>query len=162
ASSPRARGLCLGAWFALTTLVIHSFVDVVVHSPALLMLGVFIAAYLCGLGASRERTEEPGPRNSPADDPQAACFCLRNGTSILAAAGASIALGAFVCAEGWKAYRSQHWLLASVVPPAHSEFVAPEKKIAYLQAATAMLPTSARLHMLLAEAHLEVCEQHVS
>jgi O-antigen ligase/tetratricopeptide (TPR) repeat protein len=134
--------LSLGLWLSLLSIFIYSIFDFVFHLPAIVILATVLCGYLCALDARAERSIRlPG---------------------VLGALIGSIALiipAGIVVAEGWYLYEAQHWLLASVVPPPGHVTVPVEAKIASLERAVKLLPTSERLHVLLAETHLEQYEQ---
>lgn len=146
-----AGGLALGAVFGFTTLVIHSFVDFGFHIPAIALLATVLCAQLGALGAAgRDIGHDPAGAQGAGGEGYS--FRLWGQAPVLGAA-TLLVLGLALCAEGWKKNQIHQLVRAA---PRTEEIPAPgelDRRIAYLEAATRLDPSNARLHYDLGEAH---------
>jgi O-antigen ligase/tetratricopeptide (TPR) repeat protein len=154
--------LATGTLFAVTTLFVHSFGDFVLHLPSIVVLGTVACATLCGLGRAAGRGARGAPGRAGQDEERDGYSLRVGGVAPLVGVAAAVALGLVLSWEGWKAYRAQHLLLAAMGVGEPGRETTPESKIARLQEATEVLPSSARLHVLLGDAQLEYYEARVA
>ena len=138
--------LGLGALFAFTALVIHSFVEFGIHIPAIAMLSAVIVALLCGLGQAENDgglaagQRPPGWRLVP-----------------WGVAATCMSLGIVLVVVGWGQARleaTRHRLdslTTNTVP-------ALEYKVEWLDFVAGILPEDANVHADLTEAHLGLCD----
>jgi O-antigen ligase/tetratricopeptide (TPR) repeat protein len=147
----RSAGLWLGGLFAFSTLVIYSSWDFVLHLPAIAVLAAVLCANLVGGGDAGGQSAPPAGRYS---------FRLRGLAPALGAAVALL-LGLLLCREGWREYRAQKFLFAALGLEGGAA-VTPQRRIACLEAAVTTSPESARLHLLLGEAHLDAWRQQAA
>jgi O-antigen ligase/tetratricopeptide (TPR) repeat protein len=138
-------GLALGALFAFTTLVIHSFGDFGLHYPAIALLATVVCAQLAGLPAAGQRE-----RGLTGDS------SLQGGRlAALACAVVVLGIGLVLISEGWKEERAERLRLAAIRCQRRDQPADRVKAIAYLDAAVRIRPDNALLRFLLAEAHHE-------
>jgi tetratricopeptide (TPR) repeat protein len=158
--SPGAA-LALGALFAFTTLVVHSFGDFGLHIPAITVMATVIAAQLCTLSAwpaegSRTRAREPFAGTAetvariPGSRPPFGAL-----PDILPVVDAAVALllSVLLCAEGWKACRVQ-WLRNDHLNRAR-QALSENQSLASLEAAARLAPQSATLQVEIALWHYD-------
>jgi O-antigen ligase len=151
-------GLTLGALFAFTALVLHSFVEFGTHIPAIALLATVLSAHLCALGQSvapRGRTSAGDVSPSGAD---AGAYRLRlGGIAPVFGAIALVGLGLMLCAAGWKAHRIDR-LEEAALRAGSTDVDQLRQHIAYLSAAVALGPDNAPLHYDLGFAHTQLGE----
>jgi O-antigen ligase/tetratricopeptide (TPR) repeat protein len=155
-------GLAVGALLAVTTLVVHSVGEFVLHLPSIVVLGTVTCATLCRLGRPRDRRGRQGPGEAGRDEDGDAYSVRAGGLAPLGGMVVVVSLGLVLSWEGWKAYRAQRLLLAAMGVGELGRDTTPETRIARLQAATEAVPSSARLHVLLGEAQLEYYKARVT
>jgi O-antigen ligase len=145
-----ARGpdgaLALGALFGFTAVVIHSFVDFGLHIPAITVLTAVVCAQLCGAGD-----------RGAADAGRWTFRWL--GLAPFAGAAAAVGLAVLLGVEGWRAakveeYRETAARLRRSADPARREL-----GVSYLEAAAALGPEYAVLHLQLGDAHLSLIQE---
>lgn len=114
AGSPTA-GLVLGGVFALTTVVVHSFVEFGMHMPAIACLVVVLCAQLTGLGDTARGKPAPGePNDAPADGPDRAGSIPQLGGLIpVLAAVTGVLLAITLHLEGRRADYAERFRLAA-------------------------------------------------
>jgi len=150
--------LTCGALFALATVTLHSSAENVMRSPAIVLFTIVLAVVLCQLGEAARKAAGLSQQTDATPADSALPFRKSQIASILAWLFLFL-LSLVVCWEGWKSYRSHKLLLASVVVEQQSETASLQKKIALLEGAIAYTPDSARLHVLLGDAYLDLYER---
>ncbi|HEY7154157.1 MAG TPA: O-antigen ligase family protein [Gemmataceae bacterium] len=151
-------GLTLGALFAFTALVLHSFVEFGMHIPAIALLATVICAHLCALGQSaapRGRTSAGDASPAGAD---AGAYRLRlGGIAPVLGAMVLVGLGLVLCAAGWKAHRIDR-LEEAALRAGSTDADQLRQHIAYLTAAVALRPDNAQLCYDLGFAHSQLSD----
>jgi tetratricopeptide (TPR) repeat protein len=137
-------GLALGALFAFTTLVVHSFVDFGLHLPAIALFAAVVSAQLCGLG------------EDPADKEHS--FRL-GGVAPLAGALTAAALALVLAAGDWRYERVEHWHHVATQWSAVGGKKGREQALAALEVAAALAPESGRLHAQIGKAQLDLLHE---
>lgn len=153
--------LALGALFAFTTIIIHSFVEFGLYLPAIAVLATAVCANLCALGeqqasslASYQGTMRTG------DEPRRSVYSGQAVAPLVAAATA-VLFGWFVWAQGSRsAFIERH--LAAAVRAAAAPAVNRANALQHLQAAAALAPQDADLQSTLAESHFEMRKSELS
>jgi O-antigen ligase/tetratricopeptide (TPR) repeat protein len=137
-------GLALGALFAFTTLVLHSFGEFGAHVPAITLLAIIVCAHLCALGRSKDvDTDE---------------YRLRlGGLAPVLGAITALGLGLVICISGWKAHRIDR-LQDAAFRAGDADANQLRARIACLAAATSLGPEDAQLHYELGFAHARLAE----
>jgi O-antigen ligase len=141
ASRNRGRpvaAVAVGALFAFTTVVLHSFVDPPLHSPVHTVPLAVCLACLCALGR-----EESGR-------PSGARTLRLGGLAPVAGAGLAVALGLLVAVEAWKEFSVSRLVYgyraaAGATPPC------PEGQLALLEEAARLWPDNARMQVELGQ-----------
>lgn len=145
-------GLTLGALFAFTSLVLHSFGEFGAHIPAITLLATVVCAHLCALGRSNpHHAQSVGAVDS--DE-----YCLRlGGLAPVIGAIAAVGLGLVLCGNGWKSHRL-NLLENAAVRAGNADADQLRMRIAYLAAAVSLAPDDAPLHYELGFAHERLAE----
>lgn len=160
-------GLALGALFAFTALVLHSFGEFGVHIPAITLLATVVGAHLCALGQSAPGQPEMPARETPSlagvsdlsgKDTDTDEYRLRvGGLAPVIGAIAVLGLGVVLCASGWKSYRIDR-LQGAAFRTGNADADQLRARIAYLAAAVSLGPEDAQLHYELGFAHARLAE----
>jgi O-antigen ligase len=149
-----AAGLALGALFALTTVVVHSFGDFGLHIPAVTLLAAVVAAQLCALGK-----DEAGDRlldRREQRDLGHPAFTLRlHGLAPVAAAAVLVGLGFILVREGARAEHAERFRLTAARCSTTPGSADSQRRIALLEAAVHIARDDAGLQAELAEAHYQ-------
>jgi O-antigen ligase len=145
-------GLALGALFAFTALVLHSFGEFGAHTPAIALLATVICAHICALGQSkhsRKRSESEGDSTA---------YRLRlGGLAPILGAIAALGFAAVLCASGWNAHVIDR--LKDAAFRTSNEEIAPlRQRIAYLAAAASLDPDDAQIPNELGYARAQLAE----
>jgi O-antigen ligase/tetratricopeptide (TPR) repeat protein len=141
-------GLAIGALMGLATVSIHSFSDFGMHIPACAALVTVLCAYICGegeAGAGGAAVRMPGERNR----------ALRRLGRLAPAlgAGSTLAVGLLLAHEGSRVYRAQRLAVAASEQDLSHDPARLERKVAYLEEATRLVPEDVRLQVDVATAH---------
>jgi tetratricopeptide (TPR) repeat protein len=139
-------GLALGALFGLGAVLAHSVGDFGMHIPAVPLLATVVAAQLCALGARRHGRTPP------------AVSLRLGGLAPLGGAAAAVLVAMTLTAAAWRAEAAERYRLAAGRCPADDED-AQARRLAYLRAATALVPEDAGLERDLARAYLDAYER---
>lgn len=165
-----AGSLAMGAVFAFTTVVIHSFVDFGLHIPAIALLTTIVSAQLCALGDTRppprpgkhRRRQHAGPaeeegETAPPEPALATPPVIVAGRGLVPVLAVLIALtvGTLFITEGWRVERAERYRLASWAVAEQPGPAIRERQIAYLEAALRWTPENARLQSQLGELYLD-------
>lgn len=133
--------LALGALFAFTTTVVHSFVDFGLHVPAIVWLVTVIVAQLCALADSEEAlTPEPTPSRGWLT------WCVP-----ALATATLLVLALVVGQESRRAAVAERYRLLAQLPDADAARL--------LDRAIQLAPENALLHQDLAEAHYRLLQE---
>ncbi|MGH7172870.1 MAG: O-antigen ligase family protein [Gemmataceae bacterium] len=135
-------GLTLGALFAFTTVVLHSFCAFGLHIPAIALLATVLCAHLCAQGAANTDAE--------AGDETKYRFRL-GGLAPFGGAVTAVFLGLVLCAGTWKAHRIDR-LQSAAVPESNRSEEQLRHRVALLAAAASLSPDDANLQCLLGQA----------
>lgn len=153
-------GLALGALFAFTALVLHSFGEFGVHVPAITLLATVVCAHLCALGrttphySSLAGAVDEGGNGKKADE-----YRLRlGGLAPVLGAVAALGLGLVLCISSWKAHRIDR-LQDAAFRAGDTDVDHLRKRIACLEAAVFLEPEDAQLHYELGFAHARLADQ---
>jgi tetratricopeptide (TPR) repeat protein len=148
-----AGGLVLGALFAFTTAVIHSFGDFGLHIPAIAVLVTVLCAQLCALSRTGELGKTAAVPHAPDGSNE---YALRlGGLAPVAGLVLALALGLALYREGPRAERAERFRLAALHLSATSGPAGRERQMAYLRTAVHTTPEHASLHVDLAEAYFD-------
>jgi tetratricopeptide (TPR) repeat protein len=153
ARSPGARGLAVGAVFAFTTLVVHSFFDFGLHIPAIAVLATVVCAGLCALGESTGRASDEENETSPPNTWRI------GGLAPIAGALVLFVLGAAIVLDSVRFWRSEDLRLSAARLLRSSSGTAHANSIGHLEAAAALTPESGRLHAQLGRAHVQLFQE---
>ena len=145
--------LALGGLFGFTAVVIHSFVDFGLHVPAIAVLTTVVCAQLCGAGGGRVTA---GTGNLAAPDRYT--FRLL-GLAPFAGAAAAVGLGVALASEGWRAAKVEEYRDTAARLRSAPDLARRERGLAYLEAAAALAPEYAVLHLQLGDAHLSLMRE---
>jgi O-antigen ligase len=138
--------LVLGAAFAIGTAIIHSFFEFGVHIPAIALLLTVIAAQVSAIDLRSQATAGPASRS---DEP---VYRFRKVAPPLAAVALGlVALTLVAEAERWK--RVGRLMYAAIDLDASANPSQFERKVDLLNAAAAIQPGDAEVHLELAEAY---------
>jgi O-antigen ligase/tetratricopeptide (TPR) repeat protein len=141
-------GLVLGAMVAVTTVVVHSFVDFGLHVPAIAFFVTVLCAYLAGIGARRI---------DAADAAQETTYTVRLwGLAPVLGLGVLGLLALVLVNEGWKLSQAERYRLAARSLALHETPVPRykrDKQIEYLNTAVGFDPADAELQVALADVH---------
>jgi tetratricopeptide (TPR) repeat protein len=149
----RTAGLVLGGLFAWTTVTVHSFFSYGLHVPAIAVLAAVIAAQLVAAGEKPSAAAKEGSSGSRVRR----SLLLR--PVVLLGVVALLAVGFVLVTEAWRAARVERYRLAAESCRATSDPAALERRQAYLEAAVALAPGNALLHLELAEVHHDAFER---
>lgn len=153
--------LALGALFAFTAMVIHSFVEFGLYLPAIAVLATVVCANLCALGAQDASSVASRQRATSASDvPRPGVYSV-GGFAPLLCAPTALLLGWFLCSHGLRAVFIERHLAAAVRAAARSE-VNQANQLEHLRAAAILEPDDADLQSTLAEAHFEIRKSELS
>lgn len=143
-----AGGLALGAVFAFTTIVVHSFGDFGLHMPAIAVLATVVTAHLAELGKARRRRRKKNmqPTESATSGPLMT-HLASIGSSVLLALLALLLYG-----EGSRTARAEGFRMAADRLASNSELTAMERQLNYFEAAVRATPEDATIHFELAQA----------
>jgi O-antigen ligase/tetratricopeptide (TPR) repeat protein len=144
--------LALGALFGFTTVVVHSFVDFGLHIPAIAVLATVVCAQLCGAGDRRAASQAGAPA---ASDRWSFSFL---GLAPFAGAAAAVGMAILLVAEGWRASKVEEYREAAARLQKAPDLGRRERGVAYLDAAAALGPEYAVLHLQLGDAHLSLMQ----
>ena len=151
-------GLIVGALFGFTTVVLHSFVDFGLHSPAIALLATVLAAQLCRPPRERQRRKKRrhSRRAEPHQEAGAAgtAGSMRPSLAPAIAAGALTLLAVFLGVESSSAARYEGYRLTGLGLADPRNPAAVEQQLLYLEAATQAAPGSAIVKVEYAEALL--------
>ncbi len=154
----QAAPLLLGALFAFTTVVLHSFGDFGIHVPAIALLATVTCAHLCAAG-SPNGTEHP--HRVAQKGTLSNGFTLRlRGLASLTAALTCFALGLIIFGAGWRLYRVEGLRLAALRTDGKADASRLEDKAKYLHEAVRISPGDAELMNELGEAYSDLFELH--
>jgi O-antigen ligase len=143
-------GVVLGAMIAVTTVVVHSFVDFGLHVPAIAFFVTVLCAHIAGIGA----------RRIDAADPVEEKYTVRlSGLAPVLGLGVLGLLGLVLVNEGWKLSQAERFRLAARSLALHKNPVPRDKQIEYLDTAVRFSPADADLQVALADAHFIVWEE---
>jgi len=145
-----SAGLTLGALFAFTTLVLHSFGDFGAHVPAITLLATVLAAHLCAQG-------RPLPRSADSSTPEEYRLRLGGAAPVLGFVVAA-SLGLVLCASGWKAHRIDRLQDAALRVGEDNEDQL-RRRIALLAVAGALGRDDANLQSELGSAHTHLYQR---
>jgi O-antigen ligase/tetratricopeptide (TPR) repeat protein len=137
-------GMALGSLFGLTAVGLHSFGDFGLHVPAVAMLLTVVAAQLCGLRDAQEAASEVQPSDGDS-------FRVR-GIGPVVGAAALIAIGFILMEGGQRQERAERYRLAALRCRPNGDASSQERRLKYLEAASAAAPDDATLHIDFAEA----------
>jgi O-antigen ligase len=140
----RAGPLALGALFAFTTLVLHSFVDYGLYYPATAVLAAVLCAQVSGLGRA-------GAVIPVADDDP----LWRRTAGCLLGAGCVIVVCFLLASEGRADLLASRYRGAARVHERTANEEGQARRIAYLEAAAFLRPEDASLQLDLADAYYE-------
>lgn len=145
-----AAGLVLGGIFALTTVVVHSFVEFGLHLPAITCLVTVLCAQLLGIGDVVRGRLAPGDE-PVGDTPQHAVAIpqLRGLVPVLAAV-TGVLLAVVLHLEGKRTDYAERFRLASYRAARDGDG---QRQIAALISAVKLAPNNAVLHEDLAKAY---------
>jgi O-antigen ligase/tetratricopeptide (TPR) repeat protein len=133
-------GLVLGALLGFTAVVVHSTVDFGLHVPAVALLGVTVAAFLCmGCKAPMQAEEK--------SEPEVSAFRLGRIGSLVGAA-MLVVLGGLLVRQVYREAQAERLRLRAARPEVY-----PDDRIALLEEAVAWTPDNASLQVELAEAN---------
>jgi O-antigen ligase len=150
--------LTLGALFAFTALVLHSFVEFGTHIPAIALLATVICAHLCALGQSAAPRGNTSAGETSPPDAEAREYRLRlGGIAPVFGAMALVGLGLVLCTTAWKAHRIDR-LEEAALRAGSTDADQLRQRIAHLTAAVALGPDNAQLHFDLGFAHTQLDE----
>ncbi len=139
-------GLLLGALFAFTTLIVHSFGEFGLHVPAITLLATVLCAQACAAGSTPAGSRRG---RAPVDAEGAGAFRLRLwGAAPLAGAVTCVLLGVVLSAASWQTHRADRLKVAASMT-AVDRPDGLQLRIAYLRAAVSQTPADAELQLLL-------------
>jgi O-antigen ligase/tetratricopeptide (TPR) repeat protein len=141
--SPNA-GLAAGCILSLAAVSLHSLGDFGLHVPAVTLLLAVTAAQLCGLGDGQCPTRET-------ETPLAHSVGIRGLGPVLGAA-AAIVVGLVMVDVGRRQERAERYRLAARRCGQKQDTSSQDRRLAYLAAATTILPDDAALRVSYAEA----------
>jgi O-antigen ligase/tetratricopeptide (TPR) repeat protein len=145
----RAASLSLGALFAVTAVVVHSFFDYGLHIPAIALLAATVAALATG-------ARKAAPDAAPA--PQAEAALTLGGLAPVVGAVGAVVLGLVLVQEGWCAAAAERYRLAAELCKPSDDVAVQARRRQYLRDAVALAPDDARLRLELAEAYHDAFE----
>jgi tetratricopeptide (TPR) repeat protein len=154
--SSSVSGLAVGAVFAFTTLVVHSFFDFGIHIPAIVVLATVICASLCALGEP-SRISESSHQEEVA--PPARSRSPWRRLAAIAGAFVLVALGLAISLDSFRVYRSEDLRLTAARLLRSSSAKEHALSVGYLEAAAALTPESGRLHAQLGRAHVQLFQE---
>jgi O-antigen ligase/tetratricopeptide (TPR) repeat protein len=144
--------LALGALFAFTTIMIHSFVEFGLYLPAIAVLATVVCAHLCALGEQDAPSIATRQRATRAiDEPRRGVYSGKGVAPLLGAATA-VLLGWFLWAHGVRTASIEGHLAAAARAAGGNR----ARELQHLRAAAVLDPRDADLQSKLAEAHFEM------
>jgi O-antigen ligase len=142
---PQAGPLAVGAFFALATLALHSFLDFGIHVPATAVLAAALCAHLGSLSRRDARAEV---QTTPTPLPLRFAGCLAGAAGV-----ATIAL--ILWQQGSTGWLANRYRGAARAYTAIQDAAAQERRRAYLEAGVATAPQDADLQLALADAYYD-------
>lgn len=154
----RTGALALGALFAFSTVVFHSFGDFGIHIPAIALLTTVLCAQLCALGC-------PDGVRLPSQTDQGLATNLQytfrwGGLAPVFGAVLSVLFGLIVLGAGWRLYRVQNLAVGAFRAGQKAEPGSLELKKDYLEAAVRVDPEDAELRTELGEVYGDLFRTH--
>jgi O-antigen ligase/Flp pilus assembly protein TadD len=148
-------GLALGALFGFVAVVLHSVGDFGLHLPAIAVLVTVLCAQLAGTGAEKPAGEA---EQQSVEEPQAAYVFRAWGLAPVAGMLCAVGLGLNLSLEGLRVARVRAYRLEAARLQARPD-ADKERRLAYLDEAAQLAPSSGRALIDLAQAHLDQFEE---
>ena len=141
--------LALGALVGMSAVIFHSFVDFGLHIPAVAVLTVAVAAFLANL-AEHEPIAKPRLADLDAESAASADdkFSALQPFAMVFQVAALLCVAGYLSLIGYRQQQAERYLIAAKVG-------APERKVAYLEAAVSYAPESWEPRVKLASAYME-------
>ena len=151
-------GLALGALFALTTVVIHSFGDFGIHVPAITLLIIVLCAQLCSIGSQAPRPVHDSSEKISTDGQE---YVLRLcGLAPVLGAATCIALGLIVFRAGWRLHAADSLRFKALQAGRTTLVDRLERKIDFLEIVARLTPGDAEVRLELGQALSELFDQN--
>lgn len=156
-----AGGLALGALWAFTTIVIHSFFDFGLHIPAVAVLATVLSAYLCALGMAEREDEHGSVYAVLGQNEENVIFFRLGGLAPLLGAATTCLLALIFFGEGRKNEIFHRYRIAARMLGKEGNLDRIKRKINYLQAAVQLVPENAQLQLELGQAYVNLFDRIV-